>query len=85
MQAIRIVYLGPTNYHGSRYKATAQAGSLTIESDLSLNDEENARAACNALLKRLSWDSSNGLKGFAASWVSGFLPDGSTVFVNPLI
>ena len=85
MQAIVVKYLGPTNHHGSRYKATAQAGSVILEADQRLNEEENARAACDALLYKLEWHKGNGLRGFRVKWVSGFLPDGSTVFVNPLI
>ena len=85
MQAIVVKYLGPTNARGSRYKATAQAGSVTVECDSRLNEEENARAACDALLHKLEWHKGNGLRGFRTTWVSGFLPDGSAVFVNPLI
>ena len=85
MQAIVVKYLGPTNCHGSRYKATAQAGSVILEADDRLNEEENARAACDALLHKLEWHKGNGIRGFRTTWVSGFLPDGSAVFVNPTI
>ena len=85
MQAIVVKYLGPTKKHGSRYKATAQAGSVILEADDRLNEEENARAACDALLHKLEWHKDNGIRGFRTTWVSGLLPNGSAVFVNPTI
>ena len=36
-QAIQVKYLGPTNYRGSRYKAIAAAGSVTVGADNALS------------------------------------------------
>jgi hypothetical protein len=84
MQAIRVVYLGPTNFLGSRYKATAQAGSITISLNYALNENENARRACNALRKKLGWTNATS-KNYGDEWIEGSLSDGSYVFVNPHI
>jgi hypothetical protein len=55
MQAIQVKYLGPTNTKGSRYKATCQAGSLTLAANYSLNYETNCKAAAEALANKLGW------------------------------
>jgi hypothetical protein len=55
-QAIVVKYLGPTNFRGSRYKATAEAGSIVVDCDNRLNDGENARAAGMALAVKHGWD-----------------------------
>lgn len=67
MQAIRTRYLGPTNYGGSRIKASAQAGSVTISYDYALNVDDNHKAAAQALIDKLNWD---------CSFSSGVLPCG---------
>jgi hypothetical protein len=82
MQAIRVHWLGPTNHRGSRYKATAQAGCITVLSDNRFNDERNARRACDALRAKLGWVAEEG-KSYGYAWACGTLPDGSYVFVNP--
>lgn len=71
MQAITTRYLGPTNYRGSRVKATAQAGSLTIGWDDALDVEHNHDAAAKALRAKLGWD-----KDCYPKMVRGALPDG---------
>jgi len=81
MQAIVVKFLGPTNYRGSRYKASAQAGSIIVESDDRLNPEENARLACLALRKKLGWTEEVS-KSYAGPWAMGYLPNGGCVFVN---
>lgn len=48
-QAIETRYLGPTNTRPGRIKATAWAGSATVEYDHALNAEDNHRAAAMAL------------------------------------
>jgi hypothetical protein len=73
-QAITVRYLGPTNHHGSRYKATAEAGSLTVECDDALNGEENAWAAGVALAKKWGWEKYN-------DYVIGGLHGGGYVLV----
>ena len=67
MQAIKTRYLGPTNFKGSRIKATAQAGSVTVSYDHALNLDENHAAAARVLMERLDW-------GYSIR--SGVLPDG---------
>jgi hypothetical protein len=50
-------YIGPTNFRGSRIKATASngAGSLTVSYDHALNVDGNHAAAARALAKKLGW------------------------------
>ena len=71
-QAIVVKYLGPTNYRGSRYKATASAGSVTLSYDYALNPTENALVAAQALADKYEWD--------GAQLHCGGLPDGNWVF-----
>ena len=73
-QAIQVKYLGPTNYRGSRYKATAAAGSVTVPADDALSTEGNVIAAAQALRYKFGWN---------GSMVYGQLADGSYVFVQP--
>lgn len=70
MQAIVTKYLGPTNYRGSRIRASAQAGSVTIGYDDALDTEDNHRAAAKALMVKYGWDEHSRIIG------SGGLPDG---------
>lgn len=73
MQAIRTKYIGPTNVRGSRVKATAQAGSITLQWDDRLNADANHAAAAKALATKLGWN--------YGKWIGGQLPDASTVWV----
>ena len=57
-QAIETRYLGPTNHRGSRIKAQAWAGSVTVPYNHALNIEDNHRAAATALLAKLGWQGS---------------------------
>jgi hypothetical protein len=73
-QAIVVKFLGSTNFLGSRYKATSDAGSLTLDSDLALSDTENAYRAGMALAKKFGWDKYNdyyigGLPGNGGGYV----------------
>jgi hypothetical protein len=88
MQAIVTKFLGPTNSRGSRIKATASGGSITVSYDHRLNPEQNHDAACRALVAKLGWNT----KHYSAFWQRGGLPsedgncyvpreDGNTVFV----
>lgn len=70
MQAITTKYLGPTNYRGSRVKATAQAKSITIEWDDALNATANHSRAAQRLANDLEWP---------GQWFGGGLPDGATM------
>jgi hypothetical protein len=54
-QAIVTKYLGPTNHRGSRVKATAQAGSITIHWDDALDVSANHARAALALAKKFGW------------------------------
>ena len=71
MQAIVTKYLGPTNYHGARVKAKAQAGSLTLPWDNALDIDDNHEKAARALALRHGWLDNGG------KLVGGGLPDGS--------
>jgi hypothetical protein len=55
LQAITTKYIGPTNVRGSRVKATAAAGSLTLGWDHALNPEANHLAAAQAFARKLGW------------------------------
>jgi len=59
MQAISTKYIGPTNYRGSRVKAEADAGSVTISWEYGLNSDANHARAALYLMRLLDWDSSN--------------------------
>ena len=72
-QAIQVKYLGPTNYRGSRYKATAATGSVTVPADDAKNVEGNVIAAAQALRDKFGW---------VGGMVYGQLADGSYVFVQ---
>ncbi len=61
MQAITIKYLPATNSKGSRFKATAAAGSITLGYDHGLDTEGNVKAAATALLAKLGWTTANGI------------------------
>jgi hypothetical protein len=54
-QAIQTKYIGPTNTRGSRVKATAEAGSVTLSWDDALNATDNHRAAAEALANKRGW------------------------------
>lgn len=69
MQAIITKYLGPTNHRGSRIKATAYAGSVTVPFDYSLDTVERHRAAAMALAAKYGWRE--------GAWTYGEMPDGS--------
>ena len=72
-QAITTRHLGPTNTRGARVKATAYAGSVTLEWDHSLNSFSNHVRAAHALAKEFGW---------SGEWLSGGLPGEGYVFVN---
>ena len=73
VQAIVTKYIGPRSVKGSRVKATAQAGSVTLDWDDTLNPDGNHIAAARALASRYGW---------SGNWHQGALPDGTTVFVS---
>lgn len=58
LQAITTKYIGPSNTKGSRIKATAAAGSITIHYDDSLNSERAHAKAAEALANKFKWKGS---------------------------
>ncbi len=54
-QAITTKYLNPTNVRGARVKAVAEAGSLTLPWDHSLNTDRNHMTAARALADKFGW------------------------------
>jgi hypothetical protein len=75
-QAIVTKFIGPSNVKGSRVKAKAAAGSLTLHWDHSLNGDDNHTKAAKALAEKLAW---------GGVWFGGGMPDGSgNVFVTVL-
>lgn len=71
-QAITVKFIGPSNRIGTRYKATAAAGSIYFSADNRLNPEMNARAAAHKLATKLGW---------RGRWHGGVIADGRYVFV----
>lgn len=55
-QAIQTRYLGPSNFRGSRIKASASGGSVTVAYDAGLTIDGNHEAACKALIAKMEWD-----------------------------
>lgn len=56
MQAVRTKYHGPTNTNGSRISAQCEAGRIYVSYDHALDIEGNHKAACDAFVKKLGWD-----------------------------
>jgi hypothetical protein len=54
-QAIVVRYIGPTNTRGARWKASAQAGSITIAQDFALDADANAIAVAKAFAAKFGW------------------------------
>jgi hypothetical protein len=90
MQAIITKYCGPTNTRGSRYRATAQWGSITISARCELSDEQNHIHACRCLRDKIiahngKQYAKHGWKAETDPWnkpmVCGQLPDGSYAHV----
>ncbi len=73
MQAITTKYIGPSNVRGSRVKATALGGSVTLGWNDSLNSDANHKCAAQVLANKLGWN--------YGEWIEGHLPDGSSVWV----
>ena len=66
-QAIVTKYLPATSSRGSRIKATAQVGSVTVAYDCDLDLEGNHDAAAKALADKYEWP---------GEWFGGGSPDG---------
>lgn len=54
-QGIETKYMGATNHRGSRVKATAYAGSITVGWDHGLDVNANHARAAAALCEKLGW------------------------------
>lgn len=72
-QAIRVKFLGPTNFRGDRLRAMAQTGSITISWNYTLNRDANFERAAAALRAKMGWD---------GQWAGGWLPDGTFAAVR---
>jgi hypothetical protein len=72
-QAITTKYIGPTNNRGSRVKAVAAGGCVTLGWDDSLNPNANHRAGASALASKLGWH---------GHWVAGGHHDGSVIWID---
>lgn len=73
LQAIVTRYFGPGNVRGSRIKATAAAGSITLPYDCSLSITANHARAAKALADKFKW---------RGVWFGGGHPsDSGSVFV----
>lgn len=71
-QCIRTRYIGPTDKRVSRVRATADAGSVTLSWDSSLDTIDNHYKAALALLAKFGWQSSvvgGGLRNDGYYWV----------------
>ncbi|KYK50016.1 hypothetical protein A1D31_22145 [Bradyrhizobium liaoningense] len=64
-QAITTKYFPASNVKGSRIKASAAAGSITLHYDSGLSSERNHAKAAEALAKKFGW---------AGSWQMGGMP-----------
>jgi len=75
-QAILTKYIPPANVRGSRVKATAQAGSVTVDWDDGLDADSNHHAVAMKLANKYGWlDHTN------ETLVGGGMPDGSYCWV----
>jgi hypothetical protein len=71
-QAIQTKYIGPSNFRGSRVKASAEAGSITLHWDHALNSEENHTRAAKTFADKYGW---------SGNWHIGALPGRGYAFV----
>ena len=71
-QAIVTKWLCPTNFRGSRVKATAEAGSVTLSWNHALNPEANHAKAAAALADKFGW---------TGAWYQGATPGSGYCFV----
>ena len=72
-QAIQTKVIAPTNTKGTRIKAWAQAGSITLHWDYEINADKNHVAAAQAFAEKLGW---------SGSWHGGGVDGSGYVFVN---
>lgn len=72
-QAIQTTYFSP-NVRGSRVRAKAAAGSVTLHWNHALDVPDNHKVAARALAEKFGWP-------IDETWVQGVLPNGDHVFV----
>lgn len=78
MQAIVTKYLAPTDFRGTRVKATCSAGHVIIDWDYGISAEDNHELAANALMFRFGW--------IGNKLIGGTLPNGDYCWVMvPLV
>ncbi len=66
VQAIETKYLSPTNNRGSRIKAKAWGGSVTIPYPHECSTEDAHRKAAMALVAKLQWEPETWFQGGSA-------------------
>lgn len=71
-QAIKTKYLGPTNTKGTRVRASAYAGSIVVDWDYGIGNNENFEKAAMELIKKFEWHKHRDFVGIA----SGTAPTG---------
>lgn len=77
MQAIRTVYLGPTDTRGSRIKATCEGGTTTVPYPHEKSSGADAHSvAAIALARKLGWHGRFAAGGLKDSYVFVFCSDG---------
>ncbi|MFY7925526.1 MAG: hypothetical protein ACOVN5_06925 [Aquidulcibacter sp.] len=85
-QSIITKYLGATNSRGSRVKASAPAGSITVPWDYGANADEMHVRAARALIDKLGWDGTWAAggnadhSGFVFVWLGDVVPESLTIF-----
>jgi hypothetical protein len=76
MQAIVTKYYGPTNKRWIRYRASCQAGSITMPQDNNLNPEQNHVKAAKLLIHKLGWFHDSARGDTYGTWAYGGTKDG---------
>jgi hypothetical protein len=74
-QAIETKYLPANDRRGTRIKATAWGGTVTVGYDYALDAVDNHRAAADALIAKMGWQGTYAQGGNAKG-------DGGYYFVN---
>lgn len=71
MMAIITKYLGPTNFHGARVKASCEHRSVIVSWDDALDIAPNHDNAAQQLMRKIGWNDSP----YPAQWARGGSPD----------
>ena len=81
MQAIYTKFIGPTDFKGSRYKASCDAGSVTLEADDRLDSVDNHVRVARALIQKLGWFHDDSRGDRYGRWFCGGISGGGYAFV----